>query len=391
MPLLFLKSLGRFVALTWQLLLSPLRDRRDLGGTLILLLALPFFLLLQLLHWLTFAIDEILFRGYREVEIREPVFVLGPPRSGTTHLHHVLSADDESTTFRAWECLFGLSVTSRKIMLGLGALDRIAGRPFGRLGSWIGRRWLSPMDEIHPISLDDPEEDFLCLMPLATCFLLIVPFPRAAWLWKIARFDTDLDASDKRELMAWYRACIQKHLYVFGPDKRFLSKNASFSGMANALLEEFPDARILFTMRDPLATVPSQLSSLQPALKLCGFRRFNDSLRDELLSLLLHYYEHLAAVAESHPDRVAMLYNDDLRDELADTVLNALATVGLEASEQFRESLHRASAASRQHSSSHQYTLEEFDLDKQLIASSFEHVYEQYDFARSPAGRADTK
>ncbi|MCK5326581.1 MAG: hypothetical protein KAJ57_11250, partial [Woeseiaceae bacterium] len=95
--------------------------------------------------------------------------------------------------------------------------------------------------------------------------------------------------------------------------------------------------------------------------------------------------------AESHPDRVAMLYNDDLRDELADTVLNALATVGLEASEQFRESVHRTSAASRQHSSSHQYTLEEFDLDKQLIASSFEHVYEQYDFARSPAGRADTK
>ena len=386
MPLLFLKSLGRFVALTWQLLLSPLRGRRAIGGTFILLLALPFFLLLQLLHWLTFAIDEILFRGYRKVEIREPIFVLGPPRSGTTHLHHVLSADDESTTFRTWECLFGLSVTSRKIMLGLGALDRIVGRPFGRLGSWIGRSWLSPMDEIHPISLDDPEEDFLCLMPLATCFLLIVPFPRAAWLWRIARFDTDLDARDKRELMAWYRACIQKHLYVFGPDKRFLSKNASFSGMADALLEEFPDARILFTTRDPLATVPSQLSSLQPALKLCGFPRFDNSLRNELVDLLAYYYEHLGAVAESHPERVAMLYNDDLRNDLANTVLKALAAVGVDTSEQFRKSLQQASAASQQHRSSHQYTLEEFGLNRQLIATRFERVYEQYQF-----GRADTK
>jgi hypothetical protein len=386
MPFLFLKSLGRFVVLTGQLLLSPLRDRRHLGGTLILILALPFFLLLQLLHWLTFAVDEILFRSYRKIEIRDPVFVLGPPRSGTTHLHHVLSTDDQTTTFRTWECLFGLSVTSRKIVLGFGALDRLVGRPFGRLGSWIGHRWLSPMDEIHPLSFDDPEEDFLCLMPLAACFLLIVPFPRAAWLWRIARFDTELDLREKRALLNWYRACIQKHLYVFGTNKRFLSKNASFSGMAASLLEEFPDARILFTTRDPLATVPSQLSSLQPALKFCGFPHFDDLLRDELVGLLAHYYEHLAAVAESHPERVVMLYNDDLRDDLANAVLKGLTAVGLDASEQFRKSLQQASAASRQHRSSHQYTLEEFGLDRQLIATSFKRVYERYQF-----GRAETK
>ena len=378
--ILFLKSLRRYLALFLQLVTSPGRDRRRFTGFVLILGLFPFALALQLLHWFSLLLDEVLYRGYRDVAVREPLFVLGPPRSGTTHLHHVLSADPETTTFRTWECLFALSVSSRKLLLALARLDRALGRPAERIGNWIGRRLLTSTDDIHPLGLNDPEEDFLCLMPLAACFLLLIPFPRAGWLWKIARFDTDLDDTDKTELLKWYRRCIQKHLYVFGPRKRFLSKNASFSGMAGGLLSEFPDARILFTVRDPRAVVPSQLSSLRPALAACGFREYPEDLKGDLVELLRFYYEHLAAVAEENPDRMAVLYNDDLRDDLAASVTASLESIGLAVDDGFRDKLLILSAASRRHESGHQYTIGEFGLTDDIIASQFERVYELYRF-----------
>ena len=388
---LFLISLRRYLALLLQLVTSPRRDGRRLVGFLLVLSALPLVVAVQLLHWLTFLLDEIFYRGYHDVVVREPLFVLGPPRTGTTHLHRVLSADPNTTTFRSWECLFGLSVSSRKLMLLLARMDRALGRPAGRLGTWLGRRLTGAMDDIHPVGLDDPEEDFLCLLPLATCFLLIVPFPRAAWLWDIARFDTALGKDEKRELLGWYRRCIQKHLYVFGVDKRFLSKNASFSGMAEALLTEFPDARILYTSRDPRAAVPSQLSSLRPALEACGFPDYPGELRDDLIDLLRYYYEHLCEVASSYPGRMALLYNEDLKNDLSATVIAALSSVGLDVDDGFRDSLLIMSAESRQHTSNHQYTPEQFGLSDELIASHFQRVYTLYQFRQHAKSGGETQ
>ena len=372
------------MALFLRLAIAPRRDGRGLSGFLLVVLLFPVALLLQLVHWLTFLLDEIFFRNYRKVTVREPLFVLGPPRTGTTHLHRVLSADPGTTTFRAWECLFALSVTSRKLILALARADRAVGRPAERLGSWLGRHIPESMDDIHPSGLGEPEEDFLCLLPLAACFLLIVPFPRATWLWEVARFDTELDDDDKRDLLDWYRRCIQKHLFVFGADKRFLSKNASFSGMPEAVLTEFPDARILFTSRDPRAVVPSQLSSLRPALKACGFRRYPEPLRDGLVELLRYYYEHLATVARMHPGRMALLYNDDLRNDLSTAVVTALRSVGLEVDDGFRERLLLLSAESRRHRSDHHYSAEQFGLSDDRIAAQFERVYTLYQFDQHP-------
>ena len=370
----------RYALLTWLALLAPFTGKRRLGGAILVLLALPLFLIWQALHWLGFLLDEILFRGYRKVEVHNPVFIIGPPRTGTTHLHHVLSGDERTTTFRTWECLFALSVTGRKLCLSLAALDRLLGRPVGRLGAWLGRSMLSSMDDIHPLGLSDPEEDFLCLMPLAACFLLVVPFPDARWLWRTARLDTDTGVEERRRLMRYYRRCIQKHLYVFGPDCQFLSKNASFAGLSEALLDEFPDARILATVRDPLAAVPSQLSSLRPGLAACGFAEVPPAFRDALLDLLVFYYEHLADVAGRHPDRIAFISNDDLKHELEASVTQAYSKISLDMSPQFAGVLRQASQASRRHRSSHRYSLDEFDLSEELIRSRFERSYCHYGF-----------
>jgi len=40
-------------------------------------------------------LDEVLYPGYRSVTLESPVFVLAPPRTGSTSLHRVLCADQD--------------------------------------------------------------------------------------------------------------------------------------------------------------------------------------------------------------------------------------------------------------------------------------------------------
>ncbi len=385
MHLIFL-TLWRSLLLLGLALRAPFERGRTLKGGLLVLLALPFFLFWQLLHWIGLAIDEVLFRGYRRIEIVEPLFIVGPPRTGTTHLHHVLSSDSRYTSFRTWECLFGLSVSARYLILGCARLHRAVGSPLAWLGRKLSKRLFASMEDIHPIRLDDPEEDFLALMPIMACFLLLVPLPSARWLLSIARCDTELSRSDQQRLMKYYRRAIQKHLYVFGrEDKRFLSKNASFPGAVSALLREFPDARLIATVRDPMSVVPSQLSSLRPALELCGYDTVPTKLKDDLLALLPFYYMNLKTTAAGFPGRLAFIDNTLLRHDLSGSVTRAFAELGLSPSPELLEAI-EARMADRgsgrgAKASKHGYSLDEFGLSETAIQSRFAAVYTAYTFA----------
>lgn len=380
---LFFLILWRYILLAAHALAAPFEHHRRLGGALLVILGLPVFLAWQAINWLGLLLDEVFFRGYRRVDIRQPLFVIGPPRTGTTHLHHVLATNPGTTTFRTWECLFGVSVTARYVCLGLGKLHRALGSPFAWLGRRLGRRLAGRLDDIHPVRMDDPEEDFLALMPALACFLIVVPLPTARWLWRLARFDTDINGAERRALLGYYRRAIQRHLYVFGDDQTFLSKNASFAGMTQSLLDEFPDARIIATVRDPMSVVPSQLSSLRPAMELCGFPSYPDSLRDDFLHLLEHYFMNLVRTAAARPGRIAFIENSELRYALLPSLERAFDELSIPLPEALRAGAADLSAETGAKASTHRYTLEEFGLDEASIRSRFAAVYTSFDFGRA--------
>jgi hypothetical protein len=47
-------------------------------------------------HAICFFLDAILFPGLRKVQVREPVFMVGHARSGTTLTHRLMSRDGRS-------------------------------------------------------------------------------------------------------------------------------------------------------------------------------------------------------------------------------------------------------------------------------------------------------
>ena len=165
---------------------GPLGLRR----LVMLSLFVPAFLALQTVHWLFFRLDDLLFPGYREVAVDAPLFVVGIPRSGTTFLHRVLARDETRfTTPRLWELVLAPSVTQRKLVAAAAWIDGRLGGSGRRAVRWLERRIFVSLDQVHPVTLDSPEEDYFALLPIFACFLLVVPFPDHPEVWRLSRFD----------------------------------------------------------------------------------------------------------------------------------------------------------------------------------------------------------
>jgi len=334
----------------------------------LLLFALLWLLLgvLTVMHLIGFALDECLFRGYRRVKVDRPVFILGLPRSGTSFWQRLLARDPQFTSLTLWECLLAPSVTERHLWSALGFCTRPLTRLLGR---W---RWRA-MDQVHSLGWNQPEEDFLLLLYKGGCFLPALLCPRAERYWRLAFFDSALNETDQKAIMRFYYRCVQRHLYFHGAERRFLSKNPSFTPMLDALHRRFPGARFLACHREPWAVVPSQLSALKPALKLFGRGRVDAGLRERILSLLHHYYRRvsqagaggsvivlpLELVPRILADELPRLYGF-LQAPLAEWVLTDLQNQG-----------QRQSASPSQHA----YRLADFGLTRARLKRDFADVW----------------
>jgi len=57
------------------------------------------FPLAQVFNRICFLLDDLFFSDYRKIAIKQPVFIIGNPRSGTTFLHRLMAQDQERFYF----------------------------------------------------------------------------------------------------------------------------------------------------------------------------------------------------------------------------------------------------------------------------------------------------
>jgi hypothetical protein len=327
---------------------APLCLRR-----ILFLLLCPLLLLIQLTHWIGFLLDEIFFPRYRSIQVREPVFITGIPRSGTTFVHRSLARDKHQfSTVSTWEALLAPSICARKLIAAVAVLDRRLGAPLAKAIAALTRRAAGDFNAIHAVTPDAPEEDYLWLLPAASCLILLLAFPESRYLAQMAALDT-LPKNQSKRLLDFYERCIQRHLYAGGKGRRFLSKNAAFASWCPALRQRFPDAKFLLCIREPSEALRSQLSSLAPARRIFGTDPTGTITARLFTEIFKHNYKALADFTrQQDPKAVALIDQADLSDAPGPVTLAALNQLELSTDPALREYLAQLKA---RHQSQHDY------------------------------------
>lgn len=367
-------SMAWFILACGRNLLTPCgkagnRWRRT-GMTLLLM---PLFLAYQIITWIAHLLDEVFFRGYRAVPVFRPVFILGIPRCGTTLLHRTLARDEDTfTTMRTWEAFLAPAIIQKKAFALLARIDRTLGCPAGRLFGRLEKRLSARMEAIHTLSLASPEEDFITLLPAMACFAMIAVFPADPHLWRLCRFDDRMPPARRRRLLAFYHACLQKHLYVAGAGRTLLSKNASFMSWSRSLRETFPDAHFIGCSRPPEESVPSQLSALEPAMSLFGNNARDPVFARRILEMLVDTYRRLGHESEKSAEpNWTVITMDALKQDLDTCVQQIYQSCRLSLPATASQRLVTAAAYSRRHQSRHGYSLDAFGWTAAEVARQF--------------------
>lgn len=235
---------------------------------------------------------------------------------------------------------------------------------------------------MHHLSLFEPEEDeWLLVHKLASAFLVFA-FPFMDRVKHLLYFDELMAPEDKKHLMAYYKRCVQRHLYVHGPDKRVLSKNPSFSAKIQSVNETFPDAKIVCCVRNPYQAVPS-FASLMWFIwgQKPGESTGTPEMRQTLIEAVDHFYrqpmEHLPKLPEN---RHAFLVYDALTKEPRSTVVALYERLGLAMSPEFADKLDTEQQKARAYKSGHKYSVEDYGLTHQDILDSYRDIFAHYTF-----------
>ncbi len=340
-------------------------------------------------HAVCFSLDWVLFPGLRRQEVRAPVFVVGHARSGTTLLHRLLGEDhDRFSAFLLWELYFP-SLLQKKLVRWIGRADRrLLGGFFGRrIEEWDRRKFAATQD-MHPMSLFKPEEDDFILTYACASGWWIVKLPYMSHL--DFYYVDEWPERRRRRLMNFYKECVRRQLYLNGGGKLHLSKNPTYCGRVESLIETFPDARIVVTMRNPYETIPSLLKLMKRGWQL---RKRSDAEMQSSLRILagmsFHNYRHPLAVLARHPEtRHAVVDYRELVAEPRRVVEGVYAQLGFPVSSGYAEVLEREQKRARQHETSHRYSLEEFGLESTAIRNGLADLFERYGWDEEPAAAA---
>jgi hypothetical protein len=366
-------------ALSLSLFKSPFRLRR----WIYVLFFTGLFALMWLIVAFGRALDHIFFPGFRRQAVKEPVFIIAPPRSGTTLTQKLMSLDEERFVHnKLYQTIFP-AVSYQKFFDLLVWLDQHTGRLVARLVGWAEKKWFGGWDDMHKMRFDQPEEDdgfFVYTFVTEAIYLLFLHVDELGE----AGFPDALSPEKRRKVMAFYKSCLQRQLYAHGPDRTMLSKATQSSGAVDSLLEAFPDAKFITIIRHPYQSVASHVSVFWPVWQAHSPELKKDSsVSKAYAGLAVKWYRHLFEFRRRvNPNQYYCIdYRDLTRDPKA-TLEKVYAHFGWTPSPAFQARLTEALHAQAEYKSKHEYTLEEFGLVKEWIQAELGPVLDYYALPR---------
>ncbi|MFC7025270.1 sulfotransferase family protein [Promicromonospora thailandica] len=286
--------------------------------------------------------------------VEAPVFVVGMPRTGTTLTYNLLARSPGHRGPRLWEMTYpGLPVDATT----QAALVRRTRRRFA-MTSVLSDTW----DTIHPMYAAAEEEDTF-IRAHSELHSSAVPMPEYLALLR----DGDL-RPDYRFLRDTLR------LLSYGrPARRWVLKHPANLFHLSAIADVFPDARFVWTHRDPEVALASLCSLAESAQRIHRVERAVDlhEIGREWLPLMADGVARaLAQRADLGPDRVVDLAYDRLTREPGTALPELFDRLGAHWGPADEANLAAERDAPRRRPP-HRYSLERYGLDPAEVRAAF--------------------
>jgi sulfotransferase family protein len=176
-----------------------------------------------------------------DLPIERPILIAGLPRSGTTFLHSLLAEDPANLVPRVWQLIHPYPARAT------GA-DRRPQRVARQLHMFA---LLAPeFRRLHPIVASSPQE---CSEITAHVFASL----RFDTTYRIPSYRRWLDGTGHRDAYRFHKRFLQHLQHQAGRTGRWVLKCPDHIFALAAIGEVYPDARLVFVHRDPLAVLLS--------------------------------------------------------------------------------------------------------------------------------------
>ncbi len=340
----------------------------------------------QVVNKIALTLDEILYPDYKKTPVKEPVFIIGNARSGTTFMQRLMSLDEERfSSLKLWDIIL-LPVWIKKLVLAAARADQARGGKLAAALERIQARLLHNADKIHKLRLNQPEEDEGVMVHVwASGYLgLVFPVPVTGDFM----FFDEMPAERRKKLMGWYKRCIQRHLYCQKPGVQLLSKNPMFTTKIKSVLETFPDAKIIYMVRSPYATVASVHNLVEKLWNIQLKLPPDAEPREKLAEHCYYSYDYALEILDQRDPASSYVVN---YDELVKDPMSVLEAIydhfGYTMSDATRARFQEACERAKGYKSQHKYSLEQYGFTKEQVYRRARHVFERFGF--DPEGVTD--
>lgn len=330
------------------------------------------FLFLNLLVSITMILDHIFFPSLRNTYIKNPIIVVGNPRSGTTFLQRFLVQNGFGAGMRIWKMLYPSLLLQTLLKPILPLLERLSPARFHSKAA-------------HETSLTGIETDDPALLFRYFDGLFLYGF-YLAWSKEDPRamFDPEVRDTSNRDFN-WLKKIWKRNL-IGEKQSRIVSKIFSLGIRIPHFLGKFPDAKILYLVRDPLQTVPSGLSLVTGVLdSRFGFwnldaekrNQYIERLYSALLELSLRFHRDYTTGRIPKNSIMIIPYHRIMQD-FNNLMSEINEFVGVTPSPKLLKAIRETADKQRKYKSKHTYDLKKFNLEESRIRKDYAPIYQSF-------------
>lgn len=307
-----------------------------------------------------------------QTPIKAPLVVAGMPRSGTTYLLQLLASEQDFTALTQWEST--TPFPSQKMLRGEEEDTRIA----------LGQAALDLLSDISPyhdllydVGVEEHTEE-IGLMVLS-CYMVGMSF-----FGDLPKYDKALYGGDQRPAYEHMRDTLQtlSWLKKAKPTDRWLLKSPQHMGGLPALDAVFPDAKLVFTHRDPASVFTSLLTLTGYSVRRFFSGMSKQQLVDRAKRMQHGFLRGIIAHADRFEGRAEHIYFSQFMNDYHESVERVFALIDKPYDDARRAAVQRQAEAHQRGRKGARvvYDLEaDFGITRDEIRQEFAYYIDKYD------------